>query len=68
MQHLLAASLIFLIFGIGTAASLATAKALQNWALSNFDANVTAYRSDIAQRPSGRPPTFIFEAVNGERG
>jgi hypothetical protein len=68
MQHLLAASLIFLIFGFGTAASLGTAKALQDWAASNFDANGTAYRGDIAQRRSGRPSTFIVEALNGERG
>jgi hypothetical protein len=58
MQHLLAASLIFLIFGFGTATSLGTAKALQDWAMSSFDTNGTAYRGDIAQRPSG-PPTYV---------
>ena len=50
MQHLLAASLIFLIFGLGTATSLGTAKALQDWAMSSFDPNGTAYRGDIAHR------------------
>jgi hypothetical protein len=58
MQHLLAASLIFLLFGFGTTASLATAKALQDWAMANFDANDTAYRGDIAQRPSG-PSVYV---------
>jgi hypothetical protein len=58
MQHFLAASMILLIFGFGTATSLATARALQDWATSNFDVNGTAFRVDIAQRPSG-PSTYL---------
>lgn len=58
MQHLVAASLIFLILGIGTAVPLATAKALHDWAVSAFDATGTAHRNEIAQLQSG-PSLYV---------
>jgi hypothetical protein len=58
MHHLLAASLVLLVFGFGTAASLATAKALQDWAMSNFDVNATVIGGDVAQRPP-QPSTYV---------
>ena len=37
MNYLLAASLPLLIFAFGTATSIATTKALQNWAIAKLD-------------------------------
>lgn len=37
MNYLLAASLPLLIFAFGTAASIATTKALQDWAVATLD-------------------------------
>jgi hypothetical protein len=37
MNYLLAASLPLLIFAFGTATSIATTKALQNWAVARLD-------------------------------
>jgi len=37
MNYLLAASLPLLIFALGTAASIATTKALQDWATATLD-------------------------------
>jgi hypothetical protein len=47
MHYLLGPFLIFLVFCLGTATSLGTARALQDWAMSSFDA--TAFRSAIEQ-------------------
>jgi hypothetical protein len=38
MNYLVAASLPLLIFALGTAASIATTKALQDWAVATLDA------------------------------
>ena len=42
MNYLLAASLSLLIFALGTAASIATTKALQDWAVARLDARTSA--------------------------
>ena len=41
MKHLLAASLPLLIFALGAAASIATTKALQDWATATLDARTS---------------------------
>lgn len=38
MYHLLVASMALLILAVGTATSIATTKALQDWAVSGLDA------------------------------
>lgn len=53
MNYLLAASLPLLIFAFGTATSIATAKALQDWAVARLD--VRASKGDllaVAPRPA----------------
>ena len=42
MNYLLAASLPLLIFAFGTAASIATTKALQDWAVATLDVRTSA--------------------------
>ena len=41
MNYLLAASLSLLIFALGTAASIATTKTLQDWAAATLDARTS---------------------------
>ena len=53
MNYLLAASLPLLIFALGTAASIATTKALQDWAVATLDARTsTADLLAVAPRPA----------------
>jgi hypothetical protein len=47
MYHLLAA---VLVFAFGTATSLATARGLQDWAISKFDTELISSAGDIAER------------------
>jgi hypothetical protein len=42
MNYLLAASLPLLIFAFGTATSIATTKALQDWAVARLDVGASA--------------------------
>jgi hypothetical protein len=51
MNYLLAASLPLLIFALGTAASIATTKALQDWAVATLDAR-TGMGDPLAVAPT----------------
>jgi len=50
MNYLLAASLPLLIFALGTATSIATTKALQDWAVARLD--VRASTGDLLAAPT----------------
>jgi hypothetical protein len=53
MNYLLAASLPLLIFAFGTAASIATTKALQDWAVATSDVRTgTGDPLAVAPRPA----------------
>lgn len=53
MYYLLAASLPLLIFALGTAASIATTKALQDWAVARLDVRTSAGNLlAVAPRPA----------------
>jgi hypothetical protein len=53
MYHLLAASLVLLIFALGTGTSIVTTKALQDWAASALDVRTgTGEQVGMAPRPS----------------
>jgi hypothetical protein len=54
MYHLLVAGMTFLILAVGTATSIATTKALQDWAVSGLDGRTsTGERFGVA--PESRP-------------
>jgi hypothetical protein len=55
MNYLLAASLPLLIFALGTAASIATTKALQDWAVVKLD-DRTSTGDPLAVAPT--PATY----------
>jgi hypothetical protein len=53
MNYLFAASLPLLIFAFGTATSIATTKALHNWAVATLDFRAsTGDRLAVAPRPA----------------
>ena len=52
MYHLLAAALIF---AFGVASTLATTRALQQWATSKYDAAEVSVGADTAARPLESP-------------
>jgi hypothetical protein len=56
MYHLLAASLVLLIFVLGTATSIVTTKALQDWAASALDVR-TSTGEQIGMTP--RPSAYV---------
>lgn len=56
MNYLLAASLPLLIFAFGTAASVATTKALQDWAVATLDVRISpADPLAVAPMPAAYP-------------
>jgi hypothetical protein len=53
MNYLLAASLPLLVFAFGTATSIATTKALQDWAVARLDVRTSAGNLlAVAPRPA----------------